>query len=101
MKMKIGTMSKRDEAVAPVREGSVVFGASRYDSSLRCTRRRTQRLRRRTLHLTTFLKVVSARSGADPSSQQTSESRRRTRSRPTWNGCVSRACVAAAVVRRL
>ena len=46
-------------------------------------------------------KVVSARSGDDPSSQQTSESRSRARSRPTWNGCVSRACVAAAVVRRL
>ena len=51
MKMKNGSMSKRDEAVAPVREGSVVFGASRYDSSLRCTRRRTRRFRRQTLHL--------------------------------------------------
>ena len=49
--MKSGLDTKRDEAVAPVREGSVVFGASRYDSSLRCTRRRTQRFRRRTLHL--------------------------------------------------
>ena len=49
--MNFDPLSKRDEAVALVREGSVVFGASRYDSSLRCTRRRTQRLRRRTLHL--------------------------------------------------
>ena len=99
--MNFDPLSKRDEAVALVREGSVVFGASRYDSSLRCIRRRTRRLRRRTLHLSSYCTQSRIRS---------------TRGRPTLaaNVGVSEAhpfcsdvervrlpCVAAAVVRRL
>ena len=59
---------KHDEAVLLVREGSIVVGASRYEPSLRCTISMCWHHRRSgTSEVLVLPKLVSARSGDDPS----------------------------------